>query len=129
MMEKTLLSIPILLYHMIDSLPSDARLRGPYTPPARFARQIAFLKRQGTVFYTASELIEYFRENGSFPPNGLAITFDDGWKDNYEKAFPILRRYGVKATIFLVSSCVGEIHQSGGRGRERPSASFARGGH
>jgi peptidoglycan/xylan/chitin deacetylase (PgdA/CDA1 family) len=108
-MEKPLLSIPILLYHKIDSLPSDALLRGPYTPPARFARQIAFLKKQGTVFYTASELIEYFRENGSFPPNGLAITFDDGWKDNYENAFPVLRRYGVKATIFLVSSCVGEL--------------------
>ncbi|MCI0660561.1 MAG: polysaccharide deacetylase family protein, partial [Acidobacteria bacterium] len=89
--------------------PSDAKLRGPYTPTKRFARQIAFLKRQGTVFYTASELIDYFRENGSFPPNGLAITFDDGWKNNYENAFPILRRYGVRATIFLVSSCIGQI--------------------
>src|SRR5262245_15988359 len=116
-MKKQSLSIPILLYHKIDSPPSDARLRGPYTSPERFARQMAFLKRRGTDFYTASELIECFRENGAFPPNGLAITFDDGWKDNYEKAFPILRRYGVKATIFLVSSCIGEISDKGVAGR------------
>ena len=108
-MEKPLLSIPILSYHKIDYPPPDARLRGPYTLPQRFARQMAFLKKHGAVFYTASELVSYFRENGSFPPNGLAVTFDDGWEDNYENAFPILRRYGIKATIFLVSSCIEEV--------------------
>ena len=101
--------IPALLYHKIDDPPADARLRGPYTPSERFAKQMAFLKKRGIHFYTVSELAGYFREHGSFQPNGLAVTFDDGWKDNYEKAFPILRRYGIKATIFLVSSCVGEV--------------------
>jgi peptidoglycan/xylan/chitin deacetylase (PgdA/CDA1 family) len=101
--------IPALLYHKIDDPPADARLRGPYTPPARFAKQMAFLKKQGVEFYTVSEMVGYFREHGSFQPNGLAITFDDGWKDNFEKAFPILRRHGIKATIFLVSSCIGEV--------------------
>ena len=101
--------IPALLYHKIDDLPADARLRGAYTRPERFAKQMAFLKRNGIHFYTASELVEYFRENTSFPPNGLAVTFDDGWKDNYQNAFPVLRRHGIKATIFLVSSCIGEI--------------------
>ena len=101
--------IPALLYHKIDDPPADARLRGPYTPPARFGKQMAFLKKQGIDFYTVSEMVGYFREHGSFQPNGLAITFDDGWRDNYEQAFPILRRHGIKATIFLVSSCVGEV--------------------
>lgn len=104
-----MLPIPILFYHKIDYPPPDALLRGAYTPPPRFARQMAFLKKQGTVFYTAAELINYLGEHGSFPPNGLAVTFDDGWRDNYENAFPILQRYGIKATIFLVSSCVGEV--------------------
>lgn len=108
-MKKPLLPIPILFYHKIDYPPPDAHLRGAYTTPRRFARQMAFLKKRGTVFYTAAELIKWFREHGSFPPNGLAITFDDGWQDNYENAFPILRRYDIKATIFLVSSCIGEV--------------------
>jgi len=108
-MKKPLLPIPVVFYHKIDYPAPDAPLRGAYTPPPRFARQMAFLKKKGTVFYTAAELITYLREHGSFPPNGLAVTFDDGWRDNFENAFPILQRYGIKATIFLVSSCIGEV--------------------
>ena len=70
---------------------------------------MAFLRKRGFNFYTASELIDYFREHGSFPHKGLAVTFDDGWKDNYANAFPVLRGLGIKATIFLVSSCIGQV--------------------
>ena len=99
---------PFVFYHKIDTAPRDARIRGGYTPRKRFTRQMAFLKREGFVFYTASEMIEHYIANGSFPERGLAITFDDGWKDNYENAFPVMQEFGIKATIFLISSCVGE---------------------
>ena len=103
------MSGPFIFYHHISNPPRDARIRGGYTPLKRFAKQMAFLKKQGFIFYTASELIEHFREHGSFPPDGLAITFDDGWKDNYENAFPILRELGIKATIFLIPSIIGQV--------------------
>lgn len=99
---------PVIFYHKIDSPAPDSLVRGGFTPPARFARQMAYLKKQGYVFYTTSELIEHYRERSSFPSKGIALTFDDGWKDNYTNAFPILRRLGIKATIFLVPSCVGQ---------------------
>jgi peptidoglycan/xylan/chitin deacetylase (PgdA/CDA1 family) len=70
---------------------------------------MAYLKKQGFLFYSASELMTYFCANGRFPPRGLAITFDDGWKDNYDNAFPILRRFGIKATVSLIPSCIGEV--------------------
>jgi peptidoglycan/xylan/chitin deacetylase (PgdA/CDA1 family) len=70
---------------------------------------MTFLKKRGVKFYTASEMIEHFRMHQSFPTNGLAVTFDDGWKDNYENAFPILQNLGIKATIFLISSCIGKV--------------------
>ena len=103
------MSAPVILYHKIDKPARDSLLRGAFTPPARFARQISFLKEQGFIFYTASELTEHFREHGVFPPNAITLTFDDGWKDNYTNAFPILRRLGIKATVFLVPSCIGQV--------------------
>ncbi len=101
--------IPVLQYHKIDAPPRDALVRGGYTPRRRFARQMRYLKKQGFAFYTASELIESYLECGSFPSRGIALTFDDGWLDNYTHAFPVLRELGLKATIFLVSSCIGQV--------------------
>lgn len=110
---------PFIFYHKIDTPPPDARIRGGYTPPKRFARQMAYLKKLGAKFYTASEMIEHYLAHGSFPERGLAITFDDGWQDNYENAFPVLSEHGIKATIFLISSCIGQTSykaQSEGEG-------------
>ena len=100
---------PVILYHKIDKPGPGVLVRGGFTPPARFARQMSYLKKQGYVFYSASELIDYYREHGAFPDKGITITFDDGWKDNYLNAFPVLRDLGIKATIFLIPSCIGQV--------------------
>lgn len=96
------------MYHKIDDPAPDSLVRGGFTPVRRFEKQMSYLKRQGVKFYSASELIEHYLEHETFPTDGIALTFDDGWKDNYENAFPILRHYEIKATIFLVSSCIGQ---------------------
>lgn len=101
------MQIPVIQYHKIDRPGPGVLVRGGFTPPSRFARQMAYLKKNGFTFYTASEMIEHYRENGVFPQNGITVTFDDGWKDNYTNAFPVLQRFGVKATIFVVPSCIG----------------------
>lgn len=103
------MNIPVLAYHKIDYPSKDALVRGGFTPPKRFAKQLSYLLKQGFVFYTASELIEFYKEHGAFPPKGISLTLDDGWKDNYTNAFPILRDLGIKATIFLVPSCIGKV--------------------
>ena len=99
---------PVIQYHKIDKPGRGVLVRGGFTPPARFARQMSYMKRQGFVFYSASELIDHYKEHGDFPHNGITLTFDDGWKDNYTNAFPVLQRLGIKATIFLVPSCIGK---------------------
>jgi peptidoglycan/xylan/chitin deacetylase (PgdA/CDA1 family) len=63
-----------------------------------FERQMRFVARRYRVVSLA-RLIEHL-ESGA-PGTLLAITFDDGYRDNYENAFPILQRYGLAATIFL----------------------------
>lgn len=99
---------PFLLYHKIDLPTADVKVRGAFTPPKAFARQLETLIRLGFTFATASEMAEYFLENGEFAKRTVAITFDDGWKDNLTNALPILQRFGAKATIFLVTSCLGK---------------------
>lgn len=103
------MKVPVLAYHKIDFPSKDALVRGGFTPPKRFRKQMLYLKKQGFEFYTASELISFYRNNGRFPDNAITLTFDDGWKDNYTNAFPVLQELGIKATIFLVPSCIGKI--------------------
>jgi peptidoglycan/xylan/chitin deacetylase (PgdA/CDA1 family) len=99
---------PFLLYHKIDFPTADVRIRGAFTAPKKFAKQISYFIKKGFSFYTASELIAQYKNHGAFPEKSIAITFDDGWKDNYTNALPILKKYGAKATIFLVPSCIGQ---------------------
>ena len=86
---------------------------------------MAYLKSLGLTFYTAAELIEYFRANQAFPPSGIAITFDDGCTDNYTNAFPVLRQLGIRATMFVVPSCIGEISDKTLPAGEPPRAHFS----
>lgn len=102
------MQVPVLLYHKIDFPTADVKIRGAFTAPRKFARQIAYLKKKGFEFHTAGELIKFYLANGEFPPKAVAVTFDDGWQDNYTNAFPVLQKYGAKATVFLVPSCIGQ---------------------
>ena len=101
--------VPVLAYHKIDLPTADVKIRGAFTAPRRFARQLKYLRNAGFTFYTAAELMTFYRQNEVFPRRSICLTFDDGWLDNYTNAFPILRQYGAKATIFLVPSCLDKI--------------------
>ena len=100
---------PVLLYHKIDHPTADVKIRGAFTSPARFLRQMTYLTRKGFEFYSASRIAKFRAETGHYPANGICVTFDDGWKDNYRHAFPVLKKLGIEATIFLVPSCIGLV--------------------
>jgi peptidoglycan/xylan/chitin deacetylase (PgdA/CDA1 family) len=98
-----------LLYHKIDRPTPDVKIRGAFTSPRRFERQMSYLKRNGFRFYTASAIVDFYSDRGHFPEKGVCVTFDDGWKDNYTNAFSILKKLEIPATIFLVAACVGHL--------------------
>lgn len=118
--------VPVIQYHMIDRPTANSRVRGGFTPPERFARQMRYLKSQGFHFYTAAELIDHYRDRGEFPANAITITFDDGCRDNYTNAFPVLRDLGIKATIFLVPSVIGQTSAKPLAMGEEPRAHLSR---
>jgi peptidoglycan/xylan/chitin deacetylase (PgdA/CDA1 family) len=87
----------ILLYHSIGA--NDR----PFTVlPDSFAKQMSWLRASGFNIVSLDRLAEYC-EAGTIPKKTLAITFDDGYQDNYTNAFPILQRHGIPATIFITT--------------------------
>ncbi|MBI1357726.1 MAG: polysaccharide deacetylase family protein [Acidobacteria bacterium] len=68
-----------------------------------FDRQIAYLKRRFTIV-TLAEALELIEGSRRFRGPAVLVTFDDGYLDNYQAAFPVLRSHGVQGTFFLVTS-------------------------
>lgn len=96
----------ILCYHRVGS--GGVPFYSNFDPRA-FEAQIRFLRRA----YRIVSLDDLCHEldAGGPPSQAVAITFDDGYRDLYTNAFPILRRYGVPATVYLTASAIetGEI--------------------
>ena len=87
----------ILMYHMIRARLPGGRFNKLRVAPAEFERQLKWLVDHGWRFAFLSEL-----KQGAHQPKTLALTFDDGYRDNYTTAHPLLLKYGAKATLFLV---------------------------
>ncbi len=95
--------IIVLNYHKVDNVNSSLSV-----PPSEFERQMAFLAQNGYHTITPHELYMAFTDNGPLPNNPVLITFDDGYDDNYTNAFPILKKYGLQATIFVITSLMDQ---------------------
>lgn len=93
--------VPILMYHSI-SPQQNPYIKSLIVSPQNFQRQMRFLKNNRYNVVTLEALADLIKKKKRIPPRTLAITFDDGYKDNYAYAFPILKKYNLPATIFLI---------------------------
>lgn len=66
------------------------------------------LKENGYNVISLNELYQYYTEGTPIPKNSVVITFDDGYENNYVYAYPILKEFGYKATIFVITSKINE---------------------
>ena len=96
----------VLNYHKIDNKHHSLSVL-----PADFESQLKYLSDHGYHSISPDELFEGLAGTGALPENPVLITFDDGYKDNYTTAFPLLKKYGFKATIFVVTSFLGQKSQ------------------
>lgn len=100
--KKISLDAPrILMYHSISETPASAHPELAVKPDS-FRKQIRYLQSQGFNFHTVSEIA-----NGDASYPAVALSFDDGFADNYDVVFPILKDLSLKATIYIAPDIEG----------------------
>ncbi len=101
--------LPVLLYHRVVPKPPKDDPYGNFVSVASFESQLRWLRDHGyrTVPLPALETVFSGAQAAGLPRRPLAITFDDGYVDNYEHAWPLLKRYGFQATVFVVTDAIG----------------------
>jgi O-antigen biosynthesis protein len=119
--------LPVLLYHSVGA-PAGHEHDGWITAPEVFTDHMAYLHDQGYRTLTVSEyaamLLQPMTEA---PEHTVVVTFDDGFADFTDHALPIMTRYGITSTMYVVTGCVGSTStwlESVGEG-DRPMLGWA----
>jgi len=126
-LDEIIKSIPILLYHRVGS-ETDALT----ITTERFQRDMATLSEDGYNTLTLDQLGQYLQGNSnqSLPKKPIMITFDDGYLDNYTNAFPILQKYSMKASFYIITGMVGQNNRlTASQIREMETAGMTFGSH
>lgn len=100
--RETPVKIPILMYYSISSGNSFR------VPPTEFEQQMQFLKKAGYYTLKPAGLYRAFETNTVPAEKVVLITFDDGYSDNYTAALPVLERYGLASTVFMITGTTGK---------------------
>ena len=95
--------VPILMYHHFAQEGNDATVITPET----FRAQLAAIRDAGYTAVSMQELYDYVYCGTELPEKPFCITIDDGYLSNYEIAYPILKEFGMKATIFSIGFSFG----------------------
>jgi len=93
----------IFCYHL---LVDKVRYPGTEITPAAFEAQMKELKDKGITVISMQDLLAWKRGEKNIPPRCAVITFDDGYKSQYEVAWPILKKYGYPFTMFIYTEGV-----------------------
>lgn len=92
--------VPILMYHSISAAdPNNSLL----VSPEMFREQVKYLKEAGFTAMLLEDVVEAF-STGHVPKKPVAITFDDGYADNYSEGYKILKEFDMKATFFIITN-------------------------
>lgn len=96
--------VGILLYHRV--CPSSDSWSVKPLSPRSFERQMEYFCQNYEII-SLDKLVQYLQQGRPLPEKAVVITFDDGYKDNYLYAYPILVKHGIPATIFITTGHIG----------------------
>lgn len=104
------MSVPILMYHSIAE-EDESRIHAYYrttTSPNAFVAQMEYLHRNEYQTCSLAQAIALLQAGSAKAVKTVAITFDDGYRDFYRTAFPVLNQFGFTASVFLPTDYIGE---------------------
>lgn len=106
------IAVPILMYHYISTPPEDADIyrQDLSVPPEEFRAQMQHLADEGYTTISLYDLNRALRWGTTLPPRPVILTFDDGYRDAYENAFPVLEEFGFTGTFFVITARLDEGH-------------------
>lgn len=102
--EAESIEVPVLMYHHL----APEKSTNDIIDPDVFEAHMQALQESGYTSIFVDDLIQYVNMGKALPENPIVITFDDGYYSNYEYAYPVLEKYGIKGTIFVIGSFVGK---------------------
>ena len=100
--ERAEITIPIIMYHSINSNP--AKSNKYVITPQELERDIVYLKEHGYTTVFIEDIINYVRNGEKLPQKPIALTFDDGFYNNYLNAYPLIKKYNEKAIISVIGA-------------------------
>ncbi|MFQ6043357.1 MAG: polysaccharide deacetylase family protein [Candidatus Poribacteria bacterium] len=101
------IKLPILAYHKIDTV---RELSITCISPKTFEKQIQFLAEAGYQSISPELIVSAVNGAAKFPQKPVLITFDDGYENFYHYAYPIMKKYGYTATVFLLTGYIGMMN-------------------
>lgn len=103
------LSVPVLLYHHIRPQ-AEAALKGQSflnVDPGFFDMQMKYLTEHGYNTISADVLINALRTHSPISSKSILVTIDDGYRDFFQDAFPIVQKYGIKVNLMIAAGLIG----------------------
>ena len=98
--------IVILMYHIIDRARSKQEAKY-CCPPDRFEAQMRYLRESGQNLLSLDQIATAIQGRSAWPATGVGVTFDDGFRDTFRQALPVLTRYNIPVTMFLLADRIG----------------------
>lgn len=111
---KTGIKVPIITYHYVRVVPNPSldRLGERLSvTPSLFRKELDYLKSNNYTPITLKDLDLALENKSSLPNKPVVLTFDDGYEDFYTSAYPLLKEFNTKATLFMVAGFIGRTDQ------------------
>ena len=93
--------VPVIMYHTVGIPDKKWQLNFLTCPYEVFESQLKWMKKKEIHTISLQQLYDYMKEGISMPKNPVVLTFDDGYLDNWVFAYPLLKKYGFKGTIYV----------------------------